>query len=455
VVAPESDGPVRPDLATVAAGFAALLREAGVPAGPDRSARFAASVALARPVTVHELYWLARVTLVDEAGQLDTFDRVFGQLFGGLADVAGDRGDTAAPKAPEQRRAGARVHPPRQAPGGASDVPAPTSATGEPRTGADEEGRPLMTASTEERLRHKDFAHYTADELALLRSLVEQVRVVAPMRRARRMSTASSGRRLDLRRTIRRSHRTAGDPVRRRYRRRRTQRRKVVLIADVSGSMEAYSRVYLHLLQGAVRGAGAEAFVMATRLTRLSRALAAGHPDVALAKAAREAPDWSGGTRLGAALKTFVDEHGRRGMARGAVLVIVSDGWERADPALLGEQMARLARLAHRIVWVNPRSAAERYEPLVGGMAAALPHVDALVSGHSLGALEEVLAAMAGDAARRAPVPVSFPTSRVNARKRGTGDDGATASSGGMPSEGHVSAPRHPHQDIGRTHEEG
>jgi len=219
--------------------------------------------------------------------------------------------------------------------------------------------------------------------------------------------------------------------------------------------MESYSRAYLHLLQGAVRGAGAEAFVMATRLTRLSRALATGHPDVALAKAAREAPDWSGGTRLGAALKTFVDEHGRRGMARGAVLVIVSDGWERADPALLGEQMARLARLAHRIVWVNPRSAAERYEPLVGGMAAALPHVDALVSGHSLGALDEVLAAVAGDDARSAPVPVSFPTSRVNARKRGTGDDGTTASSGGMPSEGHVSAPRHPHQDIGRTHEEG
>jgi uncharacterized protein with von Willebrand factor type A (vWA) domain len=167
-----------------------------------------------------------------------------------------------------------------------------------------------------------------------------------------------------------------------------------VLIADVSGSMESYSRVYLHLLQGAVRGAGAEAFVLATRLTRLTRALATGHPDAALAKAADEAPDWSGGTRLGEALKSFVDDHGRRGMARGAVVVIVSDGWERADPALLGEQMARLHRLANRVVWVNPRSAAEEYEPLVGGMAAALPHVDVLVSGHSLDALEDVLAAV-------------------------------------------------------------
>jgi hypothetical protein len=253
-----------------------------------------------------------------------------------------------------------------------------------------------MTASVEERLRHKDFAHYTDEELATLRHLAEELRVVAPLRRARRTSRASSGRRLDLRRTLRHAHRTGGDPVRREYRRRRTQRRRVVLIADVSGSMEAYSRVYLQLLQGAVRGARAEAFVLATRLTRLSRALASGHPDVALAKAASEAPDWSGGTRIGEALKTFVDDFGRRGLARGAVVVIVSDGWERADPALLGEQMARLSRLAHRVVWVNPRSAAEQYEPLVGGMAAALPHVDVLVSGHSVAALDEVLDAIRG-----------------------------------------------------------
>lgn len=253
-----------------------------------------------------------------------------------------------------------------------------------------------MTASVEERLRHKDFADYTAEELAELRRLVEELRVVAPRRRARRTWGARSGRRLDLRRTLRHSYRTAGDPVRREYRRRRTRPRRIVLLADVSGSMEAYSRVYLQLLQGAVRGARAEAFVMATRLTRVSRPLATGHPDAALARGAEAAPDWSGGTRLGAALKTFVDDFGRRGMARGAVVVVISDGWERADPALLGEQMARLQRLAHRVVWVNPRSAAEQYEPLAGGMAAALPHVDAFVSGHSLDALDEVLTAIHG-----------------------------------------------------------
>jgi uncharacterized protein len=400
VTAEQAPARLAPDLATVAAGFGALLRGAGLPVSPERSARFAAAVALAGPTTVGELYWLARVTLVDRHDQLDTFDRVFRHVFGGLADVAADRGDTSAPRPPAHLRPGPRAGPRQGSPEGASGVPTPTSAVGEPGDRDDQTGRVLMTASVEERLRRKDFAHYTDEELATLRRLVAQLRVLAPRRRARRTSRASSGRRLDLRRTLRHAHRTGGDPVRREYRRRRQQRRRVVLIADVSGSMESYSRVYLHLLQGAVRGAGAEAFVLATRLTRLTRALSAGHPDAALARASEEAPDWSGGTRLGEALKTFIDEHGRRGMARGAVVVVVSDGWERADPALLAEQMARLSRLAHRIVWVNPRSAAESYQPLVGGMAAALPHVDVLVSGHSLAALDEVLAAIGEETAR-------------------------------------------------------
>jgi hypothetical protein len=167
-----------------------------------------------------------------------------------------------------------------------------------------------------------------------------------------------------------------------------------VLLADVSGSMEPYARAYLHLLHGAVRAARADAFVFATRLTRLTRALATSNPDLALRRATAAAPDWSGGTRIGAALKAFTDEHGRRGMARGAVIVVVSDGWETGDPAVLGEQMDRLARLAHRIVWVNPRRAGVGYQPVVAGMAAALPYVDAFVSGHSVTALDEVVAAI-------------------------------------------------------------
>jgi uncharacterized protein with von Willebrand factor type A (vWA) domain len=385
-----------PDLARLTAGFGALLRDAGVPASTERCARFADAVVLVGPRTREELYWLARVTLVDDPGQLESFARIFGQIFGGGVDLSPDRSGRTVPPRQEHLRPRGRARPTEGA-GAAetatSDVPIPASDAGaNPADGAP--GRLLMTASVEERLRDKDFADYTEDELRSLRRLAEQVRLAAPLRRARRSRRAPGGRRLDVRRTLRGAHRTGGDPVRRSYRRRRTRPRRLVLLADVSGSMESYSRVYLQLLHGAVRGAGAEAFVLATRLTRLTRALSVGTPHEALAKAAAETPDWSGGTRLGTTLKTFLDDYGRRGMARGAVVVIVSDGWERADPRELGVQMARLHRLAHRVVWVNPRTAAEDYQPLAGGMAAALPHVDHLVSGHSLAALEEVLAVL-------------------------------------------------------------
>ena len=197
-----------------------------------------------------------------------------------------------------------------------------------------------------------------------------------------------------MRGTLRRSHRTAGDPVEFVMRRRSERPRRVVLIADVSGSMEPYARVYLHLMRGAVQALRAEAFVFATRLTRLTRALAAEHPDVAYRRALDAAPDWSGGTRIGQALETFLDEYGRRGLARGAVVVIVSDGWEIDSPELVGESMRRLSRLAHHVIWVNPRKAADGYAPLVGGMAAALPYVDTFISGHSVRALEEVMTAI-------------------------------------------------------------
>jgi uncharacterized protein with von Willebrand factor type A (vWA) domain len=160
--------------------------------------------------------------------------------------------------------------------------------------------------------------------------------------------------------------------------------------------MEPYARAYLQLLSSAVAsGTPAEAFVFATRLTRLTRALGGRNPEAAIQRAAAAAPDWSSGTRIGQALKTFNDRYGRRGMARGAVLVILSDGWERGDPALVAREMERLARLAYRIIWVNPRAAAPGFSPRAGGMAAALPYLDALVSGHSLKALDAVAEAMA------------------------------------------------------------
>jgi uncharacterized protein with von Willebrand factor type A (vWA) domain len=170
-----------------------------------------------------------------------------------------------------------------------------------------------------------------------------------------------------------------------------------VLLCDISGSMEPYARAYLHFLTAAGSGPHAEAFVFATRLTRVTRALASRSPEHAIQRAAASAPDWSSGTRIGDALKAFNDHHGRRGMARGAVVVILSDGWERGEPTLVAREMARLARLAHRIVWVNPRVSAPAFRVRAGGMVAAMPYCDALVSGHSYQALGEVIEAIGAD----------------------------------------------------------
>jgi uncharacterized protein with von Willebrand factor type A (vWA) domain len=177
------------------------------------------------------------------------------------------------------------------------------------------------------------------------------------------------------------------------------------MLADISGSMEPYARAYLQLMHCAAGGANAEPFVFATRLTRLTRQLRIRNPNVALQRAAASAPDWAGGTRLGDALKAFNDGWGRRGLARGAVLLIVSDGWDSGDPAVVGEQMARLARLAHSVVWVNPRKQSDDYRPLVGGMAAALPHIDEFVSGHSLEAMYDVLRAIGRSRSTTNPLP--------------------------------------------------
>jgi uncharacterized protein len=180
------------------------------------------------------------------------------------------------------------------------------------------------------------------------------------------------------------------------------------MLCDISGSMEPYARAYLQFLTSAAgSGPHVEAFVFATRLTRLTRALAGRHPERAIQRAAAAAPDWSSGTRIGDALKSFNDRHGRRGMARGAVVVILSDGWERGDPALVGREMQRLSRLAHRIVWVNPRVSASAFSVQAGGMVAALPYCDALVSGHSFEALAEVADAIGAPPRDRRDPPLA------------------------------------------------
>ena len=350
---------LRVEPAALAAGLADRLHRAGVPATPDRAARFARMLALLPPTDAGRLYWAARLAFVADRSQLPAFDRVFAAVFGGGADLADSRGDpTAPPPVRTVRRSPAvtsRVDDAAVPPaGGGPQLGHPGEPAGEPTREA-----VLAAAAPDERLRHTAFAELTAAEVAAARRLARGLALATPPRRTRRTRRSRrAGDRVDLRRSVRRAQRTAGDPVRLVRRRRRTRPRRLVLLCDVSASMEPYTRVFLTLLHGAVLDARAEAFVFATRLTRLTRALRGRDPDAALGRAAATAPDWAGGTRLGESLRRFVTEHGRRGIARGAVVVIVSDGWEGDDPRAVAEQMVRLRRLAHRIVWVNPRSAA-------------------------------------------------------------------------------------------------
>jgi uncharacterized protein with von Willebrand factor type A (vWA) domain len=386
----------------LAVGLTTALRRAGLPTTPERAAGLARALQLVPPVDRSALYWTCRVALVTDVAQLPVFDAVFSAVFDGMLDPADSRGDPTAPPAigsePRTRPAGPDPRP--SEPGTRAGASA-ASSSGDDDGGAAEREVLLAAASTEERLRTTSFAELTAVELAEVRELVRRLVLGTPERRSRRTRPSRrAGDRLDLRRTVRAAQRSGGDPARLVHARRRTRPRRLVLLCDVSGSMEPYTRVYLSLLQGAVAGARAEAFVFSTRLTRLTRQLAVRNPDQALARAGSTAPDWAGGTRLAEGIGRFVAGFGRRGLARGAVVVVLSDGWAQDEPESVAEAMRRLHRLAHRVVWVNPRKAAAAYAPLVGGMAAALPYCDAFVSGHSVAALEEVIAAIREDGDR-------------------------------------------------------
>ena len=391
----------RPDLAAICTAFGELLHAAGVPVTPERSSRFATAIVVAEPTDLSELYWLGRVTLTTARDQHEVYDRVFQQVFRGIVDIADFRGDSPHQAPPASTPTGDRSPSQQERSGESQAGQRGTSATpgaADPDAETDDASA-LAAVSVQERLNDREFSTLTEEELALIQRLVEQLPFVPPLRRGRRTRRHRSIGDIDIRATLRRSHRTAGDPVRLMYRKRTTKPRRIILIADVSGSMEPYARIYLHLMRGAVQAIKAEAFVFATHLTRLTRQLSTTHTEIAYRKAAEAANDWSGGTRIGHAIRTFIDDFDRRGMARGAVVVIVSDGWESDRPELLGEAMERLSRLAHHIIWVNPRKAAESFEPLTGGMAAALPYVDTFLSGHSLRALNDVMAAIsaAGD----------------------------------------------------------
>ena len=394
------------EAAALVVGFASALRRAGVPTSPDRAARLAEALRLVPPASRESLYWTTRVTMVSSREQLPVFDAVFAAVFDGLLDPADYRGEPNKPPsagseertraAPTDQRKGNNAEPQAE---GQPPLASPGN-SGDESSGGNRDAV-LAMASSDEHLHTTNFALLSPEETVQIRVLVRRIVLATPERRSRRTVTSShAGTALDIRRTIRAARRSGADVGALVYARRRTQPRRLVFLCDVSASMEPYTQVFLSLLQGAVVGASAEAFVFSTRLTRLTRQLAVRNPDAALALAAAATPDWAGGTRLAENLRIFLDRYGRRGMARGAVVVLLSDGWAQDPPVEVAAQMARLRRLAHRSIWVNPRKAAPGYQPLVGGMAAALPYCDAFVSGHSYAALAEVAAAVGRSGAR-------------------------------------------------------
>ncbi len=418
------------DLPAFAAAFNQRVLSAGVPTNPTLAVRFAEALALVRPISRRRLYWTARAVFVSDRSQVKAFDAVFREVFGGVAPVsleAIDESRLAPTSADASPVSGAVAE-------GAQPSVASSAAPGE--ASADVQEVPVaLGPSEEEVLRQKRFDVLSAHELARLYELMSRMRVAAPLRRTRRAERHRHGERIDLRRTLRGALRTGGDPARLRRRRRRIVPRRIVMLCDISGSMEPYARAYIQFLTCA---RGAETFVFATRLTRISRALASRNPERAMQNAATAAPDWSSGTRIGDALKAFTDRHGRRGMARGAVVVIQSDGWERGDPAVVSREMQRLRRLAHRIVWVNPRAAASGFVPRAGGMAAALPYCDALVSGHNLASLLDVVDAIGGGG--EPPPPVVEPDDEAEPWASATPVAGSSVAmpSGYGPRRGHT-----------------
>jgi uncharacterized protein with von Willebrand factor type A (vWA) domain len=358
-------------------GFTRALRTAGVPVTQDRAHGFLAAIALTGTGSRDAVRRAGRATLCASPEDLHRFEQVFDAWF--------DPGGLPRPR-PASGPARARY----------SDLPETDDGEGDGEAGEDVV---RAAASATEVLRHRDVAALGAAEKRRLDAMFATLHPAAPLRRAARHQRWRRGR-VDAARTLRASMRRMGEPAELAFRRRAVRPRRVVLLVDVSGSMSGYADALLRLahrfvVSGPVGPGRAEVFTVGTRLTHLTRALAVRDADRALVAAGAAVPDWSGGTRLGESLRVFLDRWGARGLARGAVVVVLSDGWERGDAGLLGEQMARLHRLAHRVVWVNPHRGKAGYEPVQTGVRAALPHVDDFLAGHSLATYAELVEVVA------------------------------------------------------------
>ena len=367
----------------VSVGFCRSLRAAGLKVPPSATINFAEALAVVGAEDRSSVYWAGRATLIHRPEDLDLYDRVFAVYW-------------------QQRQ-----------PSGITVEATPTPVTlaldlgdDDDDGGGDDDGEDTpdgdvqqVRFSRTEVLTNKDFADCTDEELGELTKLMANLRFTTYRRQSRRQVPAR-GRtdRPDLRRTVRWALRHQGEPMKRAFTEPSTRPRRLVLILDVSGSMEPYARALLRFAHAAVVArAKVEVFVLGTRLTRLTKHLTSRDPDAAIRRAFPEVEDWAGGTRLGEGVQEFNSEWGVRGLARGGVVVILSDGWDRGEPDLLASEMERLHRVTHRLIWVNPLKATPGYAPLAAGMAAALPHVDQFVEGHSYASLDHLATILAGE----------------------------------------------------------
>lgn len=360
---------------SVLVNFGRALRDEGLAVGSDDILTYCNAMAPLDPTDLVDLYWAGRTCLVTRRDDIRTYDEVFRAFFLGADSPMQELFQAKVQTAAES-----------EAP---FDMPADESA-GEERD--EDEALLGLMASNVEALKHKSFAGCTAAELEALRRIMARIKLTPPRRRTRRTKGGHKGRKPDLRRTVRSSLRTHGEMVELYWRRRRVKQRPLILILDVSGSMADYSRALLQFAYSANRATTkVEVFCFGTRLSHLTKALRSRSPDTALAQAAKHVVDWEGGTRIGDSLDQFVRNWGRRGMGRGGVVVICSDGLDRGDPEVLATAMDRLSRLCHHIVWMNPHKGDnDDYRPQTLGMKVAYPHIDVLLSGHDLSSLEEL-----------------------------------------------------------------
>jgi uncharacterized protein with von Willebrand factor type A (vWA) domain len=366
---------------SVLVGFGRALRSKGLAVGSGDILTYCKAMAPLDPTDLLDLYWAGRTTLIMRREDLTVYDEVFKSFF--LAS------DSPVQKLLKIKAQSAAV----------AEAPFEIPAT-EP-SGKEQQEETLLglMASNVETLKHRSFGECTKDEIDAIRRIMARIKLTPPKRRTRRTKTARDGRRPDMRRTIRESLRTNGEMVDLYWRRRRMRLRPLILILDVSGSMSDYSRALLQFAYSAKRGASqriaqrVEVFCFGTRLTCVTKTLQTRKPDEALERAAKLVVDWEGGTRIGDSLDNFVRKWARRGMCRGGVVVICSDGLDRGDPELLSDSMERLSRLCHNIVWMNPHKGNNPdYQPQTVGMIVAQPHIDVLLSGHDLSSLEELAA---------------------------------------------------------------